>query len=82
MISISIYEQELFGTIHWRVMRDDGRLIFDRHQTDFPNRDEAIAAVRGTFRREKLGNGQIRVYGIDRQGGRAAPKSILPIETV
>ena len=60
MIRVSIYEQEMFGTVHWRVMRDDGRLIFDRFQTDFPSREEALSAVQGEFRRKHL-QGTVRI---------------------
>lgn len=67
MIKVRVYEQELFGTVHWRVIRDDGRLIFDRHQTDFPAQDEAIEAIRGEFRRKNLGEGKIVVQYLDRQ---------------
>jgi len=67
VIKVRVYEQELFGTVHWRVIRDDGRLIFDRHQTDFPAQDEAIEAIRGEFRRKNLGEGKIVVQYLDRQ---------------
>lgn len=67
MIKVSVYEQELFGTVHWRVMRDDGRLIFDRHQTDFPSRDEAIQAIDGDACRNKLGAISVRTVRINRE---------------
>ena len=64
---VSIYEQEMFGATHWRVMRDDGRLIFDRHQTDFPSEDEAVQAIAGEFRRKQLGEVEATIHRIDRQ---------------
>lgn len=67
MIKVSIYEQDLFGTVHWRVMRDDGRLIFDRFQTDFPSREEAVSACQGEFRRNHL-VGTARIVSTQRQG--------------
>lgn len=80
MITVSVYEQEMFGQTHWRVMRDDGQLIFGRHQTDFPSREDASIAINGVFRREKLGAGQIRFFTIDRQcNGRRLPVSVTPI---
>ena len=62
MTTVSIYEQDLFGTIHWRVMRDDGRLIFDRHQTDFESEGDALAAIKGEFRRKQLGEVEIAIH--------------------
>jgi hypothetical protein len=64
---VSVYEQEMFGATHWRVMRDDARLIFDRHQTDFPSEQEALAAIEGEFRRQQLGSATVTVFRIDRQ---------------
>ena len=36
-------------------MRDDGRLLFGRHPSDFPSQQEALSAVLAEFRRDKLG---------------------------
>jgi hypothetical protein len=79
MSKVSVYEQELFGATHWRVMRDDGRLIFDRHQTDFPSEQEAIAAIAGEFRRKQLGPAQVSVHCIDSQanGRRQITRSLI-----
>ena len=77
---VNTFEQELFGSVHWRVMRQDWpNMIFGRHQTDFPTCEEAVAAVNGTFRRDQLGPGEIRIFGPDRQGGRALPKRVQQI---
>jgi hypothetical protein len=61
MTHVSVYEQTCHGVVQYRVMRDDGRLIFDRFQTDFESEQEAISAIRGEFRRKKLGRVSIRV---------------------
>ncbi len=54
---VNVFEQELFGTVHWRVMRKDGQRIFgDRIMTDFPTESEALSAIEGDFRRNKLGD--------------------------
>lgn len=78
MIKITVYEQELFGSTHWRVVRDDARWIFGRHQTDFPYESDAIAAIRGEVARNNLGDADIRVQYIDRQanGRRQVHKTI------
>jgi hypothetical protein len=78
MTKVSIYEQEMFGKIHWRVMRDDGRLIFDRHQTDFESEADAVQAIEGEFRRKKLGAVEARIYHWDRQanGRRNVAKTV------
>ena len=67
MTRVSVFEQECFGVIHYRVMRDDGRLIFDRHQTDFPSESEAVDAILGEFRRKQLGQVRVRVVSRDRK---------------
>jgi hypothetical protein len=63
-----IYEQELFfspGRKHYRVMRDGGGLIFDRHHhLDFDSLEDAKAAIEGDFRRNKRGPVIVRVFGI------------------
>ena len=59
--TISIYEQECFGKTHYRVMRNDGLLIFDRHMTDFDSLADAEQAIEGEFRRKKLGGYSLRV---------------------
>lgn len=69
MVNVSVYEQECWGVIHWRVMRDDGQLIFGRHQTDFPAEQEAVAAITGEFRRKQLGPAQVTIHMIDQQAG-------------
>jgi len=74
MISVNVYEQEMFGSTHFRVMRDDGRLIFGRHALDFQSREEASAAIRGEFRRNQLGAGQIRCFGL-----RSDSPEVVPI---
>ena len=51
--AVTIYQQEMFGQEHWRAVRNDGVLLFRRHQTDFPSESEAIAAVEGDFRRRR-----------------------------
>ena len=66
-MNISIYEQELFGRTQWRAMRDDGCLICGCHQLDFDSKDDALTAIRGEVRRNKLGPCKIRVHLIDRQ---------------
>ena len=53
--TVSIYEQECFGKTHFRVMRDDGRLVMDCHQIDFESRGDANLSIEGEFRRKKLG---------------------------
>lgn len=53
--TVSVYEQECHGRRHFRVMRDDGRLVMDCHQIDFESRDDANACIEGEFRRKKLG---------------------------
>lgn len=58
---VSVYQQTCHGRVQYRVMRDDGQLIFDRHQTDFDNEDEALAAIRGEFRRKRLGAVRVRI---------------------
>jgi len=55
MTNVTIYEQECFGQTHYRAVRDDGLLLFGRHQTDFPSKDEAVSAVLAEFRRKRLG---------------------------
>ena len=77
MICVSVYEQELFGKVHYRVVRDDGRLIFDRHQTDFESEADAVACIRGECRRNLLGPVRVTAYRIDRQAnGRRQPFSV------
>lgn len=58
---VSVYQQTCHGRVQYRVMRDDGQLIFDRHMTDFDSEDEALAALRGEFRRKRLGAVRVRV---------------------
>lgn len=62
---VSVYRQDCCGRIHYRVMRDDGQRIFERHMTDFESKDEAVSAIEGEFRRKKLGHPQIRI--LDRE---------------
>lgn len=66
MTKVTIYEQELFGKIHYRVMRDDGQRIFDRIHTDFDSESEAVECVLSEFRRKKLG--MVRVHVKSRDG--------------
>ena len=61
MTHVSVYEQTCHGVVQYRVMRDDGRYIFDRIQTDFETLEEAVAAIRGEFRRKSLGPVSVRV---------------------
>ena len=68
-IRVTIYEQSVYSQIHWRAMRDDACLLFGRHQTDFPSRDEAVAAVKADFRRRHDGPVEIHVEPLDRQAG-------------
>ena len=77
MLHVSIYEQECCGTVHYRVVRDDGRLIFDRLQTDFPERDEAISAVTSEFRRSKTGPFEVHFWPIDRQANGRRVRRLL-----
>jgi hypothetical protein len=79
MSKVSVYEQECCGAIHWRVMRDDGRLIFNSHMVDFPCEQEAIDAIAGEFRRKQLGPAQVSVHCIDSQanGRRRVSRSLV-----
>ena len=61
MVHVSVYEQTCHGVVQYRVMRDDGLLVFDRIQTDFEREEEAVNAVRGEFRRKSLGAVSVRV---------------------
>ena len=76
MTNVTIYEQECFGQTHFRTMRDDGRLLFGRHQVDFPSRDEALSAVVSEFRREKLGPVSVYLVPLQRQSQRQPYKRI------
>jgi hypothetical protein len=67
MTNVTIYEQECFGQTHFRTVRDDGWLLFGRHQTDFPSQEEALSAVLGEFRREKLGPVKVYLVPLERQ---------------
>ena len=67
MISVDIYEQDLHGRTHFRVMRADGRLIFDRQQTDFDSEQDAVSCLRGEPRRNHMGECRITIHLIDRQ---------------
>ena len=60
-VTVAVYEQEFFGEHHFRVMRRDGRLIFGEFQTGFPTEADALAAIRGVFRR-KLTRGKIEIH--------------------
>lgn len=51
--SVTIYQQDCWGVEQWRAMRDDGLLLFNRHQTDFPLESEAVEAVRSDFYRRQ-----------------------------
>ena len=66
-IRVTIYEQETCGQIHWRAMRDDGGVLFDQHQIEFPARDEAASAVKSDFHRRHDGPVEIYVEPLDRQ---------------
>ncbi len=55
MTHITIYEQDCCGQKQFRVMRDDGGLIFGSIATDFATHKEAVSAILGEFRRKKLG---------------------------
>jgi hypothetical protein len=48
-------------------------LIFDRIQTDFESEDEALAAIRGEFRRKRLGAVRVRVREMDHGTGICFP---------
>lgn len=61
MVRVSVYEQTCHGVVQWRVMRDDGFCIFDRIQTDFESEEDAVSAIRGEFRRNRLGPVSVRV---------------------
>jgi len=59
-------------------MRDDGYLIFDSHQVDFDTEAEAIMAIRGEARRNKMGPCQVLIHYRDFQaaGRRHLSKTI------
>lgn len=59
--NVSVYQQTCHGRVQYRVMRDDGHLIFDRHMTDFESEEWALTAIRGEFRRKRLGAVRVRV---------------------
>lgn len=59
-MKISIYEQDCWGKVHWRVMRDDGQQIMDCHQIDFDTEEDAVDSVFAWARRNKL-SVQVRV---------------------
>ena len=65
--TITIYEQEVFGRVQFRSMRDDGRLLFDRTQTDFSSLEEAKNAIVSDFRRRQDGPLEVYFIPIDRQ---------------
>lgn len=65
MTTVNVYEQELFGETHYRVMRADGQLIFGRITTDFPTEHEAVNSVVWEFHRNKLG--PVKIVVTDRQ---------------
>lgn len=69
MTKFSVYEQELFGSIHYRVVRNDGRAPFDDGslQVDFDTEDDAVQSIMGHCRRTKLGLHTIRVLSMDRR---------------
>ena len=64
---ITIYEQEVFGRVQYRTMRDDGRLLFDRIQTDFSSLEEAKNAIVNDFRRRQDGPLEVHLEPLDRQ---------------
>ena len=65
-MKVSVYEQEMFGAVHWRVMRDDWQRIFGAMQVDFPSREEAHAAIHGECRRNRQ-DATVTVHYIDHQ---------------
>ena len=73
MTSVDLYEQTCHGVVQYRVMRTDGRLIFDRIQTDFGTEEDAVNAIRGEFRRKKLGPVRIQFHHLCYQTGRNKP---------
>lgn len=77
MTNVTVYEQDCFGRIQYRAVRDDGCLLFGRHQTDFDTKDEALAAVLGEFRREKLGPVKVRLVTSFSLGGKANNSIVL-----
>ncbi|MHC4867947.1 MAG: hypothetical protein ACYTEX_28075 [Planctomycetota bacterium] len=78
MTNVTIYEQECFGQTHFRTVRDDGWLLFGRHQTDFPSQEEALSAVLGEFRREKLGPVKVGNRGVGLAGVSCCTKEKRP----
>lgn len=68
MPSVTIYEQDCHGQTQYRAMRDDGRPIIGQSlQVDFPTKAEAMSAVLGEFRRNKLGPFKMDFVSVSRQ---------------
>ena len=67
MHTITIYEQEIFGQVQYRALRDDGLLLFGRTMTDFLSLEEAKSAIVNDFRRRRDGPFQVHLEPIDRQ---------------
>ena len=52
MTIIEIYEQDVFGTKHWRAKRKDRQMLMGLHQIDYPTELEAVRSTLAHFRRE------------------------------
>ena len=70
MTIVDVYEQDCHGRTQYRVMRRDGLLVFGVHQLDCGSQDEAVALIRGEFRRNRLGAFEIHSHRRETIGGR------------